>query len=56
MRSALNNAKASTGTGLLLTAAVSSGNGAIQQTYDVTVLAKALDWVNIMTYDMAGER
>ena len=55
MRSALDSAKASSGAGLLLTAAVSSGNGAIQQTYDVSVLAKTLDWVNIMTYDMAGE-
>lgn len=40
--------------GLLLTAAVGASATAIGLSYDVPQMAKFLDWINVMTYDMHG--
>ena len=50
MRTAVNQAIAADKAMLLLTATVSYS----PQFYEVPVLAKTLNWVNLMTYDMTG--
>lgn len=40
--------------GLLLSAAVPAANFRVNEGYDVPRLAKALDFINVMTYDMHG--
>ena len=40
--------------GLLVTAAVAAGVGSIDVSYDVPRVAAALDFVNLMTYDLHG--
>ena len=52
MRTAVNQAIAADKAMLLLTATVSYS----PQFYEVPVLATTLNWVNLMTYDMTGER
>ena len=39
---------------LLLTAAVAAGIGTIQKAYEISRIAKFLDWINLMTYDFHG--
>lgn len=41
--------------GLLLSAAVSPSKTVIDAGYDVPAIAKALDWVAVMTYDFHGQ-
>ena len=40
--------------GLLLSAAVSAGKSTIEKAYDVPVLGKYLDFINVMSYDLHG--
>ncbi len=40
---------------LLLSAAVPAGFKSIDAGYDVKKLAKSLDWINLMTYDLHGK-
>ncbi|CAG5122051.1 unnamed protein product [Candidula unifasciata] len=39
---------------LLLSAAVSAGKYTIDSAYEVPAISQALDWINLMTYDMHG--
>ena len=47
-------AKASGKERLLLTAAVAAGLWTIKGAYDIAAIAKPLDWINLMTYDLHG--
>ena len=40
--------------GLLLTAAVSAGKSTIDKAYDVPVMSRTLDFINVMSYDFHG--
>jgi len=39
---------------LLLTAAVAAGYKTVRTAYDIPGIAKTLDWINLMTYDLHG--
>ncbi|XP_034733918.1 acidic mammalian chitinase-like isoform X2 [Etheostoma cragini] len=39
---------------LLVTAAVAAGKGSIDESYEVAQIAKYLDFINVMTYDLHG--
>jgi len=55
MRAAFEAEAAATGNEpLLLTAAVAAGKDKIDTAYEVDAIAQALDWINLMTYDLHG--
>ena len=42
------------GSELLLTAAVAAGGKSVETSYEIAKIAKHLDFINVMTYDMRG--
>lgn len=55
LRSAFNQEAAMTGKPpLLLTAAVAAGKDKVDTGYDVATIAKHMDFINVMTYDLHG--
>ncbi|EDO43261.1 predicted protein, partial [Nematostella vectensis] len=40
---------------LLLTAAVSAGETTVKNGYEISALGQALDWINLMSYDLHGD-
>lgn len=55
LRAAFDAEAAATGNEtLLLSAAVAAGKDKIDTAYEVDAMAKALDWINLMSYDLHG--
>ncbi|KAK7113448.1 chitinase-3-like protein 1 [Littorina saxatilis] len=54
LRTTYNTDAADSGQTLLLTAAVAAGKGQIDTAYEVAEIAKDLDFINLMTYDLHG--
>jgi chitinase len=40
---------------LLLTAAVAAGVETVKKAYEISRIAKSLDWINLMAYDLHGK-